>query len=236
MRTRPTSELDRMRADFNARGWDPADLNIFRMEEGDGSSGDQGGDGAESGDGAGDSGSDDAQLGDAGKAAIAAERKAAKAAARALKPWQSIADEFSLSPDDVRAALAKLNNGDGADDADAVDVDKITRDAQAAATTMANERIIRAEVRALAAETFADPTDALPNIDLSSYDVSDDGEVDADAIKADLADVLKKKPHLAKGGRKPIPDPSQGSRGAGGKNSSPGLGRLQDAYASSAST
>lgn len=231
------SELARMRAHFNSRGWNPADLDNFRMEAGDGSeggSGDQGGEGSESGDPPGDGGGD---LGEAGIAALAAERRNARDAKKALKPWQSIGEEFGLSPDDVRDALAKLNaSSDGDQDPPPVDVDKITRDAQRAANDLANARIVQAEVRALAADTFADASDAIPNVDLSAYEVNDDGTVDIEAIKADLADVLKKKPHLAKSGKRPIPDPSQGSRGLGKKESTPGLGRLADAYAARSKT
>ncbi len=81
-------------------------------------------------------------------------------------------------------------------------------------------RTVRAEVRALAAETFVDPADAHLYLDLSKY-VDDKGEIDADSIKADLAAVLTSKAHLAKpaGAARPKPDPAQGARPGG----TPGL-------------
>ncbi|WP_174545616.1 hypothetical protein [Nocardiopsis dassonvillei] len=76
------------------------------------------------------------------------------------------------------------------------------------------DRAVRAEVRALAADGFADPADAAAFLDLASY-AGEDGDVDSDQIKADLDDLLKRKPHLAKQSepRRPAPDRSQGSSG-----------------------
>lgn len=226
MRTRPPSELARMRAHFTANGWDPARLAAFRMEADDGG---DGGDSGDTGDGSDDGAGGDDKLGDAGKRAIEAERANARKAKDALKPWKALADEYGMTPEQVREALTKANDGD----ADKVRKD-LERDIRKEITAKANARIVRAEVKALSADTFADPEDAVLNLDVSSYDVDDDGNVDADAIKRDLAEVLKRKPHLAKGGKRPEPDPSQGSSGAGKKESTPGLGRLRDAYAASA--
>ena len=50
----------------------------------------------------------------------------------------------------------------------------------------------------LAADTFADPSDAVLYLDLDEIEVDEDGEVDSEAIKRSLKDVLKAKPHLAK--------------------------------------
>lgn len=76
------------------------------------------------------------------------------------------------------------------------------------------QRTVRAEIRARAADQFADPDDAAAFLALDSY-VSEDGEIDTDQITADLADLLKRKPHLAKTTppRRPAPDRSQGSSG-----------------------
>ena len=59
------------------------------------------------------------------------------------------------------------------------------------------QRAVKAEVKALAADRFADPSDAAAFLDLSAY-VGDDGEVDTGAIEKDLAELLKAKPHLGK--------------------------------------
>jgi hypothetical protein len=74
-------------------------------------------------------------------------------------------------------------------------------------------RVVRAEVKALAGQTFADPDDAAAFLDLASY-VDEAGEVDAAAITKDLAALLKRKPHLAAGSMGRI-DLGQGNRGDG---------------------
>ncbi|MER5613296.1 hypothetical protein [Streptomyces sp. NPDC002215] len=95
--------------------------------------------------------------------------------------------------------------------------------------TAAQERAAKAvrtavasKVEALAAKDFADPEDAAGALDLAAY-VDDDGAIDSDAIKADLADLLKRKPHWARpdeGPRSPRPDRTQGSSGNGNRTSS----------------
>ncbi|MFD5137458.1 hypothetical protein ACFWMX_14650 [Streptomyces sp. NPDC058378] len=95
--------------------------------------------------------------------------------------------------------------------------------------TAAQERAAKAvrtavasKVEALAAADFADPEDAAGALDLTAY-VDDDGVIDAGAIKADLADLLKRKPHWGKpdeGPRAPRPDRTQGSSGNGNRTSS----------------
>ena len=80
------------------------------------------------------------------------------------------------------------------------------------------KRAVRSEVRAQAAGTFADATDPEAHLDLDGY-AADDGEIDTDRIKADLADLLERKPHLAKPKaeegpqqrRRPAPDKTQAS-------------------------
>lgn len=85
------------------------------------------------------------------------------------------------------------------------------------------QRAVRAEVRALAAPEFADPDDAHAFLDLDSF-VSDDGEIDTDGIRDGLAELLKRKPHLARPAdnspRSPRPDHTQGSSGNGNRSTS----------------
>ncbi|GAP46872.1 hypothetical protein [Streptomyces azureus] len=82
------------------------------------------------------------------------------------------------------------------------------------------QRAVRSEVKALAAAEFADPEDAHAFLDLTSY-VDDDGDVDTAAIRQDLKDLLKRKPHLAKPAdtspRAPKADRTQGSSGNGNR-------------------
>ncbi|MER8004769.1 hypothetical protein [Streptomyces sp. NPDC094149] len=85
------------------------------------------------------------------------------------------------------------------------------------------QRAVRAEVRALAAAEFADPDDAHAFLDLDGF-VGDDGDIDTDGIRTGLAELLKRKPHLAKPAdtspRAPKTDRTQGSSGNGNRSTS----------------
>ncbi len=101
--------------------------------------------------------------------------------------------------------------------ADETDLDAIRREAETAALGKANGRIIRAEVRAAAASKLTDPADALNFLDLSVFEVDEDGDVDQDDIAEAIADLIKRKPYLAaQGGTTAAkPDRSQGATGNG---------------------
>lgn len=88
-------------------------------------------------------------------------------------------------------------------------IDQIRADAETAANKRANARIVRAEVKAAASNILVDPEDAFAFIDLSTFDVDDDGEIDADDISSALTDLIAKRPYLAinapQGGKKRVP-------------------------------
>lgn len=134
-------------------------------------------------------------LGDAGKQAL--DRMKAK---------------LKAANERARAAEAKAAAAGDADESD-----KVRREAEAAALAKANSRIVRAEVKAAAATRLADPADALNFLDLDSFEVDDDGDVDQDEIAEAIADLLARKPYLAAQGgtAKPKPDRSQGATGSG---------------------
>jgi len=71
------------------------------------------------------------------------------------------------------------------------------RQIEAEALAKANQRILNAEVRAAAKGELADPEDALKFLDLSEFEVGDDGSVDTAAIKAAIEALKKEKPYLA---------------------------------------
>lgn len=79
------------------------------------------------------------------------------------------------------------------------------------------ERAVNAEVRALAVADFADPSDAVDAIRATDF-VNSEGEIDLDAVKAKLSDLLDAKPHWKRAPAaapvppKPRPDPGQGAR------------------------
>lgn len=81
---------------------------------------------------------------------------------------------------------------------------------------------VASKVEALARD-FADPEDAVGSLDLTAF-VNENGEIDTDAIKEALVDLLKRKPHWARpdegGPRRPAPDRTQGSSGNGNRTPS----------------
>lgn len=146
------------------------------------------------------------QLGAPGKAALEKERRRAREAERARREAEKARRELER----------KLKEFE---DRDKSEVEKAAERAAAAEQRMRAllDRAVKAEVRALAVSDFADPADAIAFLDLSSY-VDEDGEIDSERIKADLADLLERKPHLAKKApaepekrRPPAPDMTQAS-------------------------
>jgi hypothetical protein len=81
-------------------------------------------------------------------------------------------------------------------------------------------------IEALAATEFADPSDAATALADPARYLDAGGQINEDAIKADLADVLARKPHWRRqegtpAPRVPAPNPNQGSGTAGTPASSP---------------
>ncbi len=124
-------------------------------------------------------------LGDAGKKALDAmkaernaERKAARELRQELERLRAEADLKSKPAEEQAIEAAKA-------------------EARAEAMAKANERILRSELRAAATGKLADPTDAALYIDLSSFEVGENGDVDSDALADAIADLVERKPHLA---------------------------------------
>lgn len=132
-----------------------------------------------------DTSAGDGQLGDGGKKALDSERTARKDAEKRARELEKKVKAF--------------------EDANKSDLEQAAGRAQALI-----DRTVTAEIRAAAAATFNDPEDAAVFLDRASY-VGDDGDIDTAQIKTDLADLLKRKPHLAKRSG-PKPDPSQGAK------------------------
>ena len=143
-------------------------------------------------------------LGDAGKKALdamKAERNDARKQAR-----------------EVREELERLRSEAALKDKPAEEqaLEAARAEARVEAAGKANERILRSELRASATGKLADPSDAALYIDLSQFDVGDDGEVDSDALNDAITDLLTRKPHLAAG--KPNRFDGDADQGARGKS------------------
>lgn len=146
-------------------------------------------------------------LGDAGKQALdrmKAERAAARAEAKAAK-------------EALEALQAQLALKDKS--AEEQELEKAKAEARAEATSAANKRILRSELKALATGKLADPADAHLYINLDDFTVDENGDVDSDALNEAITDLLDKKPHLA--AAKQTRFDGDADQGAKGKTSGP---------------
>src|SRR5438552_3353744 len=89
----------------------------------------------------------------------------------------------------VAAALQAKLDGKEAEHLASQEAQKVKDEALAGA----NLRILKAEVKAAAKGVLADPSDALTFLDLATLEVSDEGDVDATAVKAALDALITKK-------------------------------------------
>lgn len=217
---KPGPMLSLIARDWADRGWPLEQLAAFRMEAGGGDGGDvgdqgggssgagsgagqgtgtggsQGGDGASGADDGGDQGDQGDQLGDAGKRALAAERKARADAEKRAK-----------------AAEAEL---DKARKAQMTDQEKAVEAAKAEGRREAAMDVAAARIEAALTGVVKDPAAIVEDLNLARY-VGDDGKVDGDAIKA-LAEKYRSLGSQGQGGSNGggHPDLGQGRRGTGG--------------------
>lgn len=143
-------------------------------------------------------GADD--LGDKGKQALDRMKARLKAERDRRKAAETERDQLKA---------AKPKDGDP-------DPDDVRKQAEQAATAKANQRIVRSEVRAAAVGKLANPKDALVFLDLTQFEVDEDGGVDEDEVAEAIDDLLKERPYLAaQGGRR-----FQGGGDGGARNRS----------------
>jgi hypothetical protein len=152
----------------------------------------------------GDQDGEDKPLGPAGEKALQAEKDKRRAAAATARAEKARADVAEAELAKLRKAAEKTTTPKNADpDEVKVDPEEIQREADAKAIAKANDRIVRAEVKVAATGRLADPADALAFLDLTQFEVDDDGNVDEDEVRDAITNLLKKKPHLAaQGGRR----------------------------------
>lgn len=140
-------------------------------------------------------------LGDPGKKALDAMKA----------KWKAAEAERKAEADRAAALQAKID-GQEAEYQASLERQRVKDEALA----VANERILKAEVRAAAAAKLADPADALKFLDLSSFEVDDDGAVDGAVIATAIEDLVKSKPYLAAQGSG-WGSADQGARDSGAK-------------------
>ena len=125
--------------------------------------------------------------------ASASDTPLGPAGEKALEEWKRRAREAERASKAQAARLEELEDRDKSELQKATE--RATKSEARAAEAM--RRMARAEVRALASAKFADPSDAVAFLDIDNL-LGDDGDVDPKAVESALADLLKRKPHLAK--------------------------------------
>lgn len=142
-------------------------------------------------------------LGDAGKKALAEERAARKAAEKEAKRAKELEAELAKFREDAMSEQERA-------------IDQARKEGRAEAATEANVRIARSEAKALATGKTRDPEVAVQLLgDLAQF-VTDDGDVDTDAMSDALDKLVEAKEYLAVGDRQPVPGADQGARGGNG--------------------
>lgn len=166
---------------------DQADEDVDDDDDGDAGSDGDAGDGDQ---GDGDAG-DDEPLGPKGTKALEAEKGKRKAATTRAR-------EAERKNAELAAEIERLKNG-GKDDEAA----KAQREADAQTLARANARILRSEVKTAAKGVLKDPADAFRFLDMSQFEVDDNGDVDEQEVAEAIAQLVKDKPYLAaQGGKK----------------------------------
>jgi len=136
---------------------------------------------------------DDAPLEPAGQKALEAFKERARAAERESKAHQAELDKMRAELDEVRAGQLSEHEKE---------VEKARKEADQAARAEVSSayqaRLDAADIR-LAASKFADPEDAILNLDTSGLARDESGNLDQKALTGALDGILKKKPHLAGG-------------------------------------
>jgi hypothetical protein len=142
---------------------------------------------------------DDAtDLGDSGKKALDAERTAKRAAEKRAKDAELELEKLrkaAMSEQDLAVATAR-------------------DEARTETAGKYQSRIISAEIRAAAGGKLADPSDAVRLLDMSTFSLDDNDEVDSAAVVKAIDELLKSKPYLGvKDDRRFQGGADQGARG-----------------------
>lgn len=140
-----------------------------------------------------------AGLDDDAKATVLGEVRKARVEAKGLRDRLKAAEDAATA-EAARLRAATLTEAERATEAAKRSDDKVSK---------VFTNLAQAKIEAAAAGRFADPDDATSLLNPAKY-VNDDGDVDTAGIKADLDELLSRKPHLA-AKRGPRPDPSQGA-------------------------
>lgn len=133
------------------------------------------------------------------KATLTKVRAESKAKDKELATWKAERDAQNKTPEENALEAAR-------------------REGETAAEKRANERLVKAELKAAAKGKLANVADALVFIDVSSIEVGEDGEVDTDALETAIDNLLTERSYLAAGETKRF---GGGADQGGGKSGAP---------------
>lgn len=137
-------------------------------------------------------------LGDKGKNALRVMKDKVKASKKEAR--------------EAKAELERLKNSAGKSKEDQeAEAERAQRDA--AILSKANERIVRSEIKSAAAGKLQNPALAIRLLDISEFEVDEDGNVDEDEIAEAIDELLEREPYLAvQSGAGPKFDSARGKR------------------------
>jgi len=113
------------------------------------------------------------------------------------KALATMKDRLKAEREKRRGLEAQLAERDKPAEGTVPDQEALIRQAETTALARVNERLVKAEVKAAAAGKLADPADAHRFLDLSQFEVDDDGNVDAEELTEAIDELLQSKPYLA---------------------------------------
>ncbi|UTM47059.1 hypothetical protein [Glutamicibacter mysorens] len=137
-------------------------------------------------------------LGDKGQKALRAMKDRVKASKKAER--------------EAKAELERLKNSAGKSEEQLAEQQQ-REQREAAILNKANERIVRSEIKSAAAGKLQNPALAIRLLDLSDFEVDEDGNVDEDEIAQAIDELLEREPYLAvQSGSGPKFDSARGKR------------------------
>lgn len=192
------SMLGKLTAVWLERGWDPSDMALFRMEDGDDAGGDAGGDDGGGDQGGGD-GNDRGFPADTPIAEMAAEQQAAYWKHQARKHENTVKARGDYDALKAKAAEADRLRQERETESEAA-VRKAREEGEAEARKALVPSLVASAFRAEAKGVLTDEQrDALlEDLDLSRY-LTDTGEVDTDRVAKKVAAIAPKGDDRGKG-------------------------------------
>ncbi|MCS4593568.1 hypothetical protein KTJ89_11305 [Brevibacterium sediminis] len=118
---------------------------------------------------------------------------------QALDRMKTARNEAKKLAKEREAEIAELKRQLAAEDKtpEENELEQARAEARAEAMTAANARVIRSEVKSAAAGKLRNPALALRLLDLTDFDVDENGDVDTEQIQEAISDLLEENPELA---------------------------------------